>query len=98
MMHEPDGIRDKVLVENIEKQLMELEVLQSIYSNTNELVIEDEEAVYDAREYLANSNANANQLLKRNLGFVIKFSTDVASDNSHYVQVCLFESYLFIKI
>ena len=66
---------------NIEKQLLELEILQSIYSNDNELIIEDEEALCDAREYLVRDTSkddiNSGNRTGRQIGFVIKFSTEV---------------------
>lgn len=66
---------DKDLEECLEMQLMEIEILQSIYSNENEFVIEDEEAMLDAREYIESVNKTIH--IKRQLGFIIKFNADV---------------------
>jgi hypothetical protein len=62
------------LRENIEKQLMEIEILKSIYANTNEFVIEDEEALLDAECFL--ETPENIELLRRKLGFEIKFCVD----------------------
>jgi hypothetical protein len=83
---EKDGDSDNCLEANIEKQLMELEILQSIYSNSNEFVIEDEEAVHGVREFLANPKVK--RLPSCNLGFVIKFNSDIKDESSgEYYQV-----------
>lgn len=67
-------------LENIEKQLFEIEILKSIYSNSNEFHIEDEEAVLDAEAFLLNPKDKS--LLRRRLGFVIKFNADVAQEKN----------------
>ena len=40
----------KAIEENIEKQLVEIEILSSIYSNLNEFIIEDPLAVVEAKQ------------------------------------------------
>jgi hypothetical protein len=75
---------DKDLEECLEMQLMEIEILQSIYSNENEFVIEDEEAILDAREYLDSVNKAIH--IQRQIGFIIKFNADVMKNicsNAH---------------
>jgi hypothetical protein len=66
---------DKDFEECLEMQLMEIEILQSIYSNENEFVIEDEEAMLDAREFIESENKIIR--IQRQLGFIIKFNTDI---------------------
>lgn len=61
--------------ENIEKQLMEIEILKSIYSNENEFSIEDQEALLDSESFL-NGVSNDMSLLKRKLGYVLKFQVN----------------------
>lgn len=73
---------------NIEKQLLELEILQSIYANSNELVIEDESAVDLARLFL-DDKAKPGELV--NIGFVIRFTADAIDEAvkplQEYIQV-----------
>ena len=61
------------LFENIEKQLTEIEILKSIYSNSNEFTLEDEEALVDATELIGNGFEEGSTLNK-SLGFVLNFS------------------------
>jgi hypothetical protein len=61
------------LKEDIRTQLNEIEVLKSIYSNTNEFQIEDEEALMDANDFLMADGA----VLTRNIGFVIRFNVQI---------------------
>lgn len=70
---------DEEIKSNIEKQLSELEILQSIYANSNELVIEDEYAVEVARLFV-NDQAQAGQLY--NIGFVIRFTAEALADET----------------
>ena len=79
--------------ENIEKQLAEIEMISSIYSNTNEFLIEDPIAILEAEAFLTSKQVPA-----RSLGYIIKFGvslidsneiqTDDISDNeANYAQV-----------
>ena len=79
--------------ENVQKQLAEIELISSIYSNTNEFIIEDPIAVSEAESFLVN-----NEFPKRSLGYIIKFSVSIKESNDiqtedgsdhemHYVQV-----------
>lgn len=61
------------LLDNIEKQLTEIEILKSIYSNSNEFQIEDEGALLEASLFV---NRQENEF-KRNLGFFIKINADI---------------------
>ena len=75
-----------VLKENIEKQLIEIEILQSIYSNSNEFSLEDQEARLDSQFFLSQDTCDTS-LLRRKLGFVIKFSVDsFEQDNTSQVS------------
>lgn len=65
--------------ENVEKQLFEVEILKSIYSNSNEFVFDDEDAYYEAQAFL--SNPDDKTLLVRKLGFSIKFNVDQVNAN-----------------
>jgi hypothetical protein len=67
------------LIENIEKQLEEIEILKSIYPNPKEFSIEDEYAIYEANEFLCNKGLN-NKNLKRRIGYIIK--CDANNDES----------------
>ncbi len=58
------------LKENIGVQLNEIEILKSIYSNTNEFQIEDEEALMDATEFLETEKS----ILSRNISFLIRIT------------------------
>lgn len=72
--------------ENIEKQLFELEVLKSIFSNSNELSVEDEEAVLELQAFL--SSPDDKSLLQRKLGFVIRFNADIKErEDEDFYQV-----------
>jgi hypothetical protein len=62
--------------ENIEKQLSEIELISSIYANTNEFVIEDSQALLEAKSLL-----ETNKLPKRNIGYIIKFNVDIIENN-----------------
>ena len=62
--------------DNIYKQLEEIELISSIYSNTNEFVIEDPEAIEEFRSFLTTK-----KLPKRNIGYIIKFNVDVTENN-----------------
>jgi hypothetical protein len=91
---------------NIYKQLEEIELISSIYSNTNEFVIEDPEAIEECRSFLTTK-----KLPKRNIGYIIKFNLDVTENNieSHtqldteekevnYFQVRVFlNAFIFLK-
>ena len=82
----------KAIEENIEKQLVEIEILSSIYSNLNEFIIEDPLAVVEAKQFLTD------QILpSRSIGFIIKFTADIAGNKSSknqnesdYIQVLFF--------
>lgn len=63
---------------NIELQLTEIEILQSIYSNTDEFVIEDMDAFEEARLFISNDC----DVFTRNLGFIIKINVDIDFRNS----------------
>lgn len=72
---------------NFEKQLFELEILQSIFANSNELVIEDEDAVKEVKEFSVSSSENIS-IPRCNLGFVIKFNADYQDEaTKEYQQV-----------
>jgi hypothetical protein len=94
---EPDWLQ-----ENIEKQLTEIEILKSIYSNPNEFLIEDQQALLEAEFYATNKTNNSNLSLPRSLGFIIKFSADIASEPKHqainddYNQVNRIQTYNII--
>ncbi|RNA15973.1 RWD domain-containing 2B [Brachionus plicatilis] len=66
--------------ENIEKQLLEIEVLRSIYSNLNEFTFDNEDAFIEAQVFL--SQPDDKTLLEKKLGFSIKFSADGVDDNT----------------
>jgi hypothetical protein len=66
------------LIENIEKQLFEIEILKSIYSNPNEFTIEDNEALIEANEFL--SEKSLYKIPERTLGFIIKFNANSNND------------------
>jgi hypothetical protein len=80
-----------VLKENIEMQLMEIEILQSIYSNSNEFSLEDQEALDDMQRFLA-SNASNRQLVRRKLGFVLKFAVDCEKRSDQVTQSLIFDN------
>jgi len=63
--------------ENIEKQLSEIELISSIYANTNEFIIEDPEALEECRTFLTTK-----EIPKRNIGYIIKFNVDVITENN----------------
>ena len=71
------------LAENIEKQVTEIEILQSIYSNPNEFQIEDEKALEQAKDFLDQYNANADPSLliqsepERCLSFIVKLNAEI---------------------
>lgn len=81
-----------ILFENIEKQLTEIEILKSIYSNPKEFSIEDELALYEANEFLATKNLNL--IPQHTLSFIIKFNVNcedcVADDDEASKKVNLF--------
>ena len=83
-MNEP-----KATEENIEKQLVEIEILSSIYSNVNEFKIEDPLAVFEAKQFLTDKI-----LPMRSIGFIIKFTADIVentnSKENEYIQVHFF--------
>jgi len=76
---------------NIEKQLVEIEILKSIYPNLNEFQIEDEEALLEAQLFLSKQENS----FKRNLGFIIKLNAEIDDlsqnknndDTDSYTQV-----------
>lgn len=72
---------------NIEKQLIEIEILKSIYPNSNEFQIEDEDALFEAQIFAEKQD----KLFKRNLGFIIKLNADIKNDDNEdsYTQVKL---------
>ena len=73
---------------NFEKQLFELEILQSIFANSNELVIEDEDAIKEIKEFSVSSSENISLIPRCNLGFVIKFNADYQDETTkEYQQV-----------
>ena len=63
---------------NIELQLTEIEILQSIYSNTDEFFIEDMDAFAEAQFFVSNEC----DLFTRNLGFIIKIDVDIENKES----------------
>ena len=63
--------------DNVEKQLSEIELISSIYANTNEFVIEDPQALLEAKSLL-----ETNKLPKRNIGYIIKFNVDIIENNA----------------
>lgn len=67
---------------NVEKQLSELEILQSIYPNSNELVIEDENAVRVAQAFLQDDQKLIDSTQLLNIGFAIRFTADVRADET----------------
>lgn len=72
----------------LEKQLFEVELLQSIFSNSNEFVIEDNDALNWTREFLADAARLPPPPI--NLGFVIRFSADSLDESTkQYFQVTL---------
>jgi len=84
---------------NIEKQLVEIEILKSIYPNLNEFQIEDEEALLEAQLFLSKQENS----FKRNLGFIIKLNAEIDDlsqnknndDTDSYTQVTLHEFFDF---
>jgi hypothetical protein len=84
---------------NIEKQLVEIEILKSIYPNLNEFQIEDEEALLEAQLFLSKQENS----FKRNLGFIIKLNAEIDDlsqnknndDTDSYTQVTLHELFDF---
>lgn len=71
--------------ENIEKQLFEIEVLRSIYSNTNEFIFDNDDAYFETQAFL--SNPEDKTLLGRKLGFSIKFSIDCIDAKNNEIKV-----------
>jgi hypothetical protein len=84
---------------NIEKQLVEIEILKSIYPNLNEFQIEDEEALLEAQLFLSKQENS----FKRNLGFIVKLNAEIDDlsqnknndDTDSYTQVTLHEFFDF---
>jgi hypothetical protein len=70
------------LLENMEKQLLEIEILKSVYANQNEFNIEDEEAFCDANYFVKERQL----FLLKNLGFIIKFNLNLNEENSMQVK------------
>jgi hypothetical protein len=68
-----------IIRENIEKQLTEIEILKSIYSNLNEFHVEDDEAVVEAQKFIEIKDKP--MIFKRKLGFVVKFSIEIDVNN-----------------
>ena len=66
------------LIENIEKQLVEIEILKSIYSNPSEYSIEDEYALCEANEFILKKNMN--YIPQHRIGFIIKFNANSVED------------------
>ena len=64
---------------SIQQQLTEIEILKSIYPNSNEFVIEDEGALFEAQLYVENEDSDFK--LEQNLGFVIKFNAEISEEN-----------------
>ena len=87
---------------NIEKQLVEIEILKSIYPNVNEFQIEDEDALLEAQLFLSKQEIS----FKRNLGFIIKLNAEIiendssqkndSDDNNNYNQVMIASDFLFL--
>lgn len=71
------------LLENIEKQLLEIEILKNVYSNPNEFSIEDEEAYCDANNFIRDRKF----VLLKNLGFVLKFNINLDEENIKQVKL-----------
>ena len=71
------------LAENIEKQVTEIEILQSIYSNPNEFQIEDETALEQAKDFLDKYNRKIDPSLlvhsepERTLSFIVKLNAEI---------------------
>ena len=87
---------------NIEKQLEEIEILKSIYSNSNEFQIEDELAFLEAQVFVS-SNKQEFDLneLNRKLGFIIKFIVeidDITSNTDSLIQVNFLYFYQKVRI
>ena len=68
------------LSENIEKQLEEIEILKSIYPNPREFSIEDDDAIYEANEFLCDKDVN--KILKRRIGYIIKCEANCDVDEA----------------
>ena len=71
------SLDSELLEANIEKQLVEIEILKSIYPNSNEFQIEDEEALLEAQLFLSKQEKS----FMRNLGFIIKLNADIIKEN-----------------
>ena len=71
------------LAENIEKQVTEIEILQSIYSNPNEFQIEDATALDQAKDFLDKYNQKLDPSLlvhsepERCLSFIVKLNAEI---------------------
>ena len=88
---------------NIEKQLVEIEILKSIYPNVNEFQIEDEDALLEAQLFLSKQEIS----FKRNLGFIIKLNAEIiendssqkndSDDNNNYNQVMIASDFFFTR-
>ena len=65
--------------ENIEKQLTEIELISSIYSNSNEFVIEDPEAITEGKLFLT-----SRKLPERRIGYIIRFNVEISENVNNY--------------
>ena len=78
-----------VLYENIEKQLEELEIIRSIYSNPNEFNLEDAEAVDDAIEFVNKYKdiESDDFSLTKTISFIIKIGVDIEKSSAKDSQL-----------
>lgn len=67
-------------IENFEKQLEEIEILKSIYSNPNEFLIEDEYALFEMNEFLCDKDVN--KIPQHRIGFIIKFNANYCDETT----------------
>lgn len=78
-----------VLYENIEKQLEEIEIIKSIYSNPNEFSLEDPDAVEDAIEFVNKfkSIESDSFSLSKTISFIIKIGVDVEKSSAKDIEL-----------